>query len=344
MSSKNGLLLSNLGSPDAPTAAAVRPYLKQFLTDPRVLDMPWIMRQLIVRGIIAPFRSHKSAHAYSKVWTPEGSPLVVNTRRLTEAVSDRLGDGWKVAMGMRYGKPSLETALKELVDAGCDMILLLPLYPQYAPVTSGSTVEELWRVAKRMRHSPSKRRVLPPFPVDPGFIGAQSDLIAPLLTREPDEHVLFSFHGVPERHIRKADATGKCLTDGCCAGLTEANHRCYKAQCHATAWALAANLRLADGSWSVSFQSRLGRDAWIGPSTEQVAKDLALAGCQKLVVSTPAFVADCLETLEEVGMGLKATFLASGGKQFSLARCVNSDEVWVGAVVDMATSYLEQQP
>jgi len=339
-----GLLLSNLGSPDAPTAAAVRPYLKQFLTDPRVLDMPWVMRQLIVRGIIAPFRSHKSAHAYSKIWTPEGSPLVVNTRRLTEAVAKRLGPGWKVAMGMRYGNPSLESALQELMDAGCEMVLILPLYPQYAPVTSGSTVEEVWRVAKRLKHPPSQRRVLPPFSVHPGFIGSQAKLIAPLITKEPGEHVLFSFHGVPERHIRKADGSGKCLTEGCCATLSDTNRLCYKAQCHATAKALAAKLGLSEESWSISFQSRLGKDVWIGPSTEETVKRLAAEGCQNLVVSTPAFVADCLETLEEVGMGLKATFLAAGGRNFALARCPNADEDWVGAVVEMATSYLERQP
>lgn len=334
-----GLFLSNLGSPQAPTAAAVRPYLRQFLTDRRVIDIPWLWRQLLVRGIIAPFRSPRSARAYAKVWTPQGSPLVVHSRALAAKVSERLGADWKVALGMRYGQPSLESALGALLGAGCRQILVLPLYPQYASATTGSTVEELWRLAGRLENIPDLR-ILPPFPDHPGFIQAQADRIAPLLGRASGEQVLFSFHGLPERQIHKADATGRCLTNGCCATLGESNRLCYKAQCHATARALAARLQLPEGAWTVSFQSRLGRIPWIGPSTESSVRDLAARGCRNLVVATPAFVADCLETLEEVGIGLRETFAAAGGGSFTLAPCPNSGDDWAMVVAQMATSYL----
>lgn len=338
-----GLLLSNLGSPQAPTAAAVRPYLRQFLTDRRVIDIPWLWRQILVRGIIAPFRAPRSARAYAKVWTPQGSPLVVHSRALAAKVSERLGPEWKVALGMRYGKPSLESALGELVGAGCRQILVLPLYPQYASATTGSTVEEIWRLAGRFENIPDLA-VLPSFPEHPGFVQAQADRIAPLLRRGPDEHVLFSFHGLPERQIRKADATGRCLGEGCCATLSDTNRLCYKAQCHATARALAHRLELPESAWTVSFQSRLGRIPWIGPSTESSVRDLAARGCRNLVVATPAFVADCLETLEEVGIGLRETFLAAGESSFSLAPCPNSGDDWAIVVARMATSYLERHP
>lgn len=334
--------MSNLGTPDAPTAAAVRPYLRQFLTDKRVLDMPWLLRQLIVRGIIAPFRSARSAHAYSKVWTPEGSPLLVHSQKLAKGVAQKLGLDWKVALGMRYGNPSLGLALDSLMAAGCQKVILLPLYPQYALVTTGSTVEEIWRLAGK-HPSPPDLRVMPSFPTLPSLIQVQAELIDPLLQRGPDEHVLFSFHGIPERQVRKADGTGTCLSGSCCDRLTDSNRLCYKAQCHATARVLAERLGLRDGGWSTSFQSRLGRDPWTGPYTAQTASDLAQNGVERLVVATPAFVADCLETLEEIAIGVRSTFLAAGGTSFATAPCPNSDPRWVDAVVEMVTSYLKQQ-
>lgn len=337
-----GLLLSNLGTPDAPTTAAVRPYLRQFLTDKRVLDMPWLLRQLIVRGVIAPFRSARSAHAYAKIWTTEGSPLLVHSQRLAKAVAAGLGEDWKVALGMRYGNPSLGSALDALVEAGCHKILLLPLYPQYALVTTGSTVEEIWRLAGKLANPPDLR-VMPSFPLLTGFVQAQADRISPLLEGGGDEHVLFSFHGIPERQIRKADGTGTCLTGTCCETFTDANRLCYKAQCHATARAIASKLGLGPDRWTVSFQSRIGRDPWTGPYTLPTAVELAGKGVKRLVVATPAFVADCLETLEEIAIGVRAGFLNAGGTHFACAPCPNEDPVWVEAVVGMATSYLDQQ-
>ena len=337
-----GLLLSNLGTPDAPTAAAVRPYLRQFLTDKRVLDMPWLLRQLIVRGVVAPFRSARSARAYARIWTPEGSPLLVHSENLTKAVAARLGEDWKVALGMRYGKPSLGKALEALLSVGCAKILVLPLYPQYALVTTGSTVEEIWRLAGKL-NPPPDLRVMPSFPILPPLIKAQAARIAPLLQGGDDEHLLFSFHGIPERQIRKADGAGTCLSESCCATFNDANRLCYKAQCHASARALAESLGLEEGRWTISFQSRLGRDAWTSPYTLPTVRELAGRGIKRLVVATPSFVADCLETIEEIGIGVREAFLEAGGTSFVCAPCPNSDDGWVEAVVGMATSYLDQQ-
>ncbi len=332
-----GLLLANLGTPSAPTAAAVRPYLRQFLTDRRVIDIPWFPRQLLVRGIIAPLRSPRSARAYASIWSPEGSPLMVHSRALERAVATELGAAYHVSLGMRYGEPSLEHALTELVEKGCDEIRLLPLYPQYAGATTGSTLEETWRAAGA-REIPPRIIPLPAFPDHPGFVAAQVESIRPLLT--PDSHVLFSYHGLPERQVRKADPTGtRCLsTSSCCDSLEDGNRHCYRAQCLATTRALVRELGLPDASFSTSFQSRLGRIPWIGPATDETARGLAARGVRHLVVATPSFVTDCLETLEEIGHGLHATFLSAGGTSFAVAPCVNASPTWVRAVAGMARS------
>jgi len=333
-----GLLLSNLGSPDAPRRREVASYLSRFLTDRRAVDIPWLWRQLLVRGIIAPFRSGRSARAYAKIWTNEGSPLVVHTTALAAKVGERLGPGWKVAAGMRTGKPSLEEALDALAAAGCRRIVAMPLYPQYASATVGSTLEEVWRLA-------SRREVVPEivaagsFFEHPLFLDAVADRIRSV--REPFRNapVVFSFHGLPERQIRKADPTGTCLGGDCCERREGAERGCYKAQCHATARGLAVRLDLPPDRWSVSFQSRLGREAWIGPSTADTLSELAAGGCPHVVVATPSFVADCLETLEEIGIGLAKTFESKGGT-LHLVPCLDTGEDWVDAVARMALSYL----
>lgn len=333
-----GILLSNLGTPEAPTAAAVRPYLRQFLTDRRVIDIPWLPRQLLVRCIIAPFRSPRSAHAYASVWTPEGSPLMVHSKALLEAVRREVGPGFRVAMGMRYGSPSLESALTELVQAGCDEIRLLALYPQNAGATTASTLEETWRIAGSMETPP---RIVPlaAFPTHGGFIEAQAETLRVALAKEPStqNHVVFSYHGLPERQIQRADTTGShCLANaGCCDSLAEVNRHCYRAQCFATSRALTQTLDLDPSRCHTTFQSRLGRIPWIGPATDATVAALPAKGVKNLVVATPSFVTDCLETLEEVGMGLRASFLAAGGERFTLAPCVNASPTWVRAVCDL---------
>ncbi|MBK8804952.1 MAG: ferrochelatase [Fibrobacteres bacterium] len=336
----SGLLLSNLGSPREPTVSAVRAYLCQFLTDARVIDIPWLWRQILVRGVIAPFRAPRSAHAYAKVWTPQGSPLVVHSRALANSVQATLGADWKVALGMRYGEPSLALGLEELLAAGCERIVVLPVYPQFAEATTGSTVAELRRVLAK-RPASARVELVPPFFRSAGFIESVAQGIRPLIT--PQAHVLLSYHGLPERQIQKADSSGRCLSNGCCEDPSGAERGCYKAQCRATSRALAQNLGLSGNQWTESFQSRLGRIPWIGPSTEESAKRLACEGVKHLVVATPSFVADCLETLEEIAMGLKSTFLAAGGEKFSLAPCPNSSERWVQEVSEMA-AFLSYPP
>jgi len=334
-----GLLLSNLGTPDAPTPAAVRPYLRQFLTDRRVIDLPWLARQLLVRGIIAPFRAPRSAHAYASVWSPEGSPLRIHSKRLATQVANLLGADFRVSLGMRYGNPSLAAAMQELVAAGCDEIRVLPLYPQYAGATTASTLEEVWRIAGALETPP---RIVPigSFPDLTGFVQAQAELLRPLVEARPGEgsHVLFSYHGLPERQIERADATGAhCLkSESCCSELGDRNRHCYRAQCFATSRALALTLDLPEESFTTTFQSRLGRIPWIGPHTDATVAAMPARGIRHLVVATPSFVTDCLETLEEIGIRLRETFLEAGGESFSLAPCVNAHPAWVEAVANLA--------
>lgn len=324
-----GLLLLNLGSPDAPVRGAVARYLRQFLTDPRVIDIAAVPRHLLVRGIIAPFRSRRSAHAYASVWTPEGSPLLVHSRALAAGVQARLGADWKVALGMRYGNPSTEAALEELRLAGCARIVVMPLYPQYSSATTGSSLEEVYRLVKTWWNVPSLATV-PAFHGHEGYLASTAAPIAAALDRHPQAQVLFSFHGLPERQVLKGD--GSCLREGCCA---TAKPFCYKSQCLATARDLAGLLDLPEERWTVSFQSRLGREPWLGPNTEDVARGIASTGGD-LIVAAPSFVADCLETLEELGDRLRETFRQAGGGAFEVAPCPNADPAWIEAVAGLA--------
>lgn len=336
-----GLLLSNLGSPAAPRRREVAAYLRQFLTDPRVLDIPVVPRQLLVRGIIAPFRASRSARAYAKVWTPDGSPLVVHSRKLATKVAAKLGTGWKVALGMRYGNPSIESALDELVRAGCRRIVTFPLYPQYASATTGSTLEEVWRAASRAQVVPE---IVPvsPFFRHPGFLGAFERRIRRVLQDHPQAHLVFSFHGLPERQVLKADPSGTCLTGECCL-REESLATCYKAQCLATARALADRLELPTDRWTVAFQSRLGRIPWLGPSTTGTVDHLIDRGAREIVVAAPAFVADCLETLEELGMALSDSAKARGAGLWTVP-CPNDGDDWAESVATIALSYLPPSP
>jgi len=329
-----GLLLLNLGSPDAPERASVARYLRQFLSDPRVIDIPAIPRALLVNAIIAPFRSGRSARAYRSVWTDRGSPLLSHSRDLAESVQGLLGPDWSVALGMRYGSPSTGSALERLIEAGCDRIAVLPLYPQYSSATTGSSLEEVWEVAGKLWNTPFLS-VVPPFHGHAGYLDATAAPIRAALDQAPEAHVLFSFHGLPERQVRKGSEA--CLKDGCC---DQVKPHCYKSQCHATTRALAERLGLPPERWHIAFQSRLGRDPWIGPSTESLTRELAGKGVSSLVVAAPSFVADCLETLEELGDRLRATFLSSGGRDFRTAPCPNSDPLWAQAVADLARSAL----
>jgi ferrochelatase len=332
-----GLLLCNLGTPDAPSPGAVRRYLRQFLSDPRVLDINVLGRWILLNLLILPLRPRKSAAAYQKIWTERGSPLLWHSEDLVAAVRERLGPDWAVELGMRYQKPSLAAALEKLSKAGVDRVVVFPLYPQYAVSSTGSTVAELFRVAAQA-WSPPTLTFVDAFYDDAGFIDAFAAVGGPLLKAEEPDHVLMSFHGLPERHMRKTDPTGRhCLAHAdCCDRIGPANRACYRAQCFATARALARRLALPEGSWSVSFQSRLGRTPWIHPYTDVVISQLAVAGKKRVVVFSPAFVADCLETVEEIGMRGKDQFIAAGGEKLTLVPSLNATPAWADAVVALA--------
>jgi ferrochelatase len=339
----NGLLLVNLGTPDAPNSGEVRRYLREFLSDPRVLDINPVGRAMLLNMFILPFRPAKSAEAYRKIWTDRGSPLLFHSQDLAADVQRRLGAEWAVELGMRYQNPSLESALERLRARGCDRLVVLPLYPQYSAASTGSSVEEVFRVVAQRWVTPSLV-VIEPFYDDPAFIGAFAAVGAPVIDELKADHVLFSFHGLPERHMRKADETGAhCLASpSCCDAIVSANRHCYRAQCFASARALAARLELPTEKWSISFQSRLGRTPWIRPYTDVVLPELARRGVRRVAVFCPAFVADCLETLEEIGLRARESFVSAGGEELRLVPSLNATSVWADAVVDLVRRQLER--
>lgn len=335
--SRIGLLLVNLGTPDEPTAPAVRRYLREFLSDPRVLDIGPVGRQALLNLVILPRRPAQSAEAYQKIWTDRGSPLLFHSRDLHSKVASALGDGWHVELAMRYGRPSIRAALDSMRRAGVDELVVLPLYPQYAASSTGSTLEEVYRLAASRWNVPSLRSV-PAFYDDPLFIDAFARVGRPVIDEAKADHVLFSFHGLPERHMRKSDEQGNhCLASAsCCDRIGLANRNCYRAQCFATARELARALDLVEDGWSLSFQSRLGRTPWIQPYTDEVLPKLAQRGVRRLAVFCPAFVADCLETLEEIGIRAREQFRSAGGEELTLVPSLNSSDGWVEAVVALA--------
>lgn len=328
-SERPGLLLTNLGTPDEPSTPAVRRYLREFLSDPRVLDIPGPVRAMLVNGIIAPLRGPKSAEAYRTVWTEAGSPLLAISLQLRDALRREL-DGLPIELGMRYGNPSLASALDALLEAGCDRIVLMPLYPQYASSSTGSTVEAVYRLAGERWNTPSLE-VVPAFYDAPWFLDPQAELVRERRESAKTEHVLFSYHGLPERHCRKSDPTGAhCLAnENCCASLVDANRHCYRAQCMASTRGLAERLGLGPDDHTVAFQSRLGRDPWIRPFTDEVVVDLAKRGVKRLLVACPSFTVDCLETIEEIGDRAREDFEQAGGEHLELVPCLNADPRWV---------------
>ena len=335
---KTGILLINLGSPEAPTAAAVRPYLREFLSDPRVIDIPAPLRWLLLNAVILPFRPAKSAAAYAKVWTPEGSPLIAHSRAFTDRLAAALGDEYRVVLAMRYGQPSLQNAIAELTREPLKELVIFPLYPQYASASTGSSLEEALRVLAPMQNVPALRTI-PAFYNDPGYIRALVENATPRLREFNPDYILFSYHGLPERQIRKSEGqAGHCLTadDACCAAIGPGNAFCYRAHCFATTRLVASALGLAAGSYSTSFQSRLGRTPWIKPYTDHVLADLGRRGVKRLAVFSPSFVADCLETLEEMTIRGSETFREAGGERLELIPALNSSESWVQAAAALA--------
>jgi ferrochelatase len=328
---KTGILLLNLGSPEAPTASAVRPYLREFLSDPRVIDIPAPLRWILLNAFILPFRPRKSAEAYAKVWTSGGSPLVVHSRAFAEKLQGLLGDDYRVALAMRYGNPSIPSVLEALLREPLKELVILPLYPQYASSSTGTAVEAALRALAPQWNIPPVR-MAGAFFDHPAWLNAMTENASARLAAFRPDHVLFSYHGLPERHIRKSECVpGHCLAagDACCASIDARNAFCYRAQCFATTRALTARLGLDPARVSTAFQSRLGRTPWIKPYTDEVLVTLAQSGVKRLAVFSPSFVADCLETLEEMEIRGAESFRAAGGEALELIPALNSSDIWV---------------
>ncbi|MBX2987955.1 MAG: ferrochelatase [Bdellovibrionaceae bacterium] len=325
---KKALILNNIGTPASPRTADVKVYLDEFLMDPDVIGLPFPLRWLLVKGLITPRRSPQSAAKYRAIWTPEGSPLAVHTERFADKLREILGPDWIVRVGMRYGEPSLFRVLRELRESSVETLVFAPLFPQFAQATSGSAIKTVKNELEKMSWSP-ELRILPAFHDREEFLRPQAELIRPHLAKA--DHVLFSFHGLPESQIREAHGG---VDEKCDAGHP-CRANCYKTQSLTTAKDLARLLELPEGRWSASFQSRLGPAKWIGPSTDDTIKVLAAGGVKNLVVACPSFVADCLETLEEIGLGGKEDFLHAGGREFTLVPCVNEDDAWARGFVKL---------
>jgi len=332
-----GLMLLNLGTPESPKPEDVRRYLREFLSDPRVIDIGAWQRWLLLNLFILPFRPRKSGEAYEKIWTERGSPLLFHTKDLAEKVQQRLGDGVVVDVAMRYGNPSVASTLARFKERAVDRIVVFPLYPQYSSAATGSSIEKVAVNAARHWNTPYLQFV-PPFYDHKAFIDACLAVARPVMSEAPWEKVLFSFHGLPERHCVKSDDTGAhCLKRAdCCDRIVEANRNCYRAQCFATARALAAGLGVPEDRRIVCFQSRLGRTPWIRPYTDEVVVDLARQGVKNAVILSSAFVADCLETIEELGIRAADSFKAAGGQTLRLVPSVNATDLWADGVVTLA--------
>jgi ferrochelatase len=340
---KSAVLLVNLGSPDSPSVPDVRRYLREFLMDERVLDSAFPIRWFVVNLMILPKRPKESAHAYQSVWTKEGSPLIVTSQHVQQLLQKELPI--PVELAMRYGNPSIAATLESTIAAHGESlreIFLVPLYPHYA-MSSYETVvvkvrEELARLAPRIA-----LKVLPPFYEEPRYIEALVESARPYFEK-PHDLLLFSFHGIPVRHLRKSDPTGEhCKADDtCCLVDSAATPTCYRAQCLRTVKAFVERAGLKPGKWAVSFQSRLGREPWMTPYTDFELERYGKQGVKRILVICPAFVSDCLETLEEIAMRGRDTFLEAGGEEFTLIPCLNEHPMWIKTLAEWCRDALRQ--
>lgn len=330
-----GILLENLGTPASPHPRDVARYLREFLMDSRVVDIPWLSRWILVNLIITPFRAKKSAEAYQKIWTENGSPLLHISQKLTKKVQAQLGSEYKVVLGKRYGHPSIASAVAQLKD--CEKIVVFPLFPQFAEASTGSALAETRK--QLMQHKIQVPVMeIKDFYVDPGFVKAQAELIQHKLAQYKIDHLLFSYHGLPVRQIEKtAKCSSICDRKNVCPKINSQNQNCYRAQSYATTKALAKELNLSPAQYSTSFQSRLGRTPWIEPFTDCVLPELREKGVKNLAVVCPSFTADCLETLEEIDIRAREQWQSLGGENFYHVPCVNDTQAWVDAVCEQIT-------
>jgi ferrochelatase len=322
---KKGFLLINLGTPNSPQLKDVKSYLKTFLMDERVINLPKLIRFILVYGIIVPFRSKKTTHAYQQIWTKDGSPLAFLTQKLIQQLQSNVSKDIKIAYAMRYGNPSIASTLKSLQS--CDEITILPLYPQYASATTGSSLIEVFDFFKTQEIIPSIK-IIRDFFQHPAFIEALAASISPFL--KPDQHLLLSYHGLPENQLHKIGCHPVC--QGECPKELISGKACYKQQCYLGSIHIATKLKRSPEDYSISFQSRLGKTPWIKPYTDATLEKLAQRGIKKLAIACPSFVTDCLETLEEIAIQCKAQWYELGGEEFQFIPCLNDQQNWIDAL------------
>lgn len=329
---KRGILLMNLGSPDSTAVKDVKRYLDEFLMDERVIDKPWLLRLLLVKGIITPFRAAKSAEAYKTIWTKEGSPLIVLTEQLQQALQQQVSEPVEIAM--RYGSLTPEKAFDALLkrEPGLEEVIAVPLYPHYAMSSYETAVEHVKKTHKEKKY-PFTLRFIKPFFDEPAYVNALAENIRPYLDQSSD-HILFSYHGIPSRHIHRNDpvALQKCLaSDGACAPGSAGYDTCYKRQVFETTRLVMNQLNVPADRYSISFQSRLGK-GWLEPFTDIRLEQMPNEGIKKLLILCPAFVSDCLETLEEIEERGKEVFMKAGGESYKMIPCLNTHPLWVAAL------------
>ena len=338
-SKKTAVLLVNLGSPDSPKPKDVFSYLTEFLNDPRVIDVNWIGRKILVNGIIVPFRHRKSAKVYEELWTENGSPLIYYGHRCKQLLQERfdknLEPNVKVFLGMRYKNPSLESALSEIIKWNPDKLILLPMFPQYASASTGSVIDKFMRIMRDMWAFP-EIQIINQFWDHPGYLNAFANRGKAFNAADYDR-VIFSFHGLPERQLDKIYDDRICRNHSCEHEINDENKHCYKATCYATAREIAARCGISDEHYTVAFQSRLGK-GWIEPFSDEVIKQLAKQGAKKLLVFSPAFVSDCLETTIEIGEEYQELFEEHGGEHVQLVPSLNDGDDWIDTLEDMVKS------
>jgi len=329
---RKGVLLVNLGTPDSPTWNGLRTYLNQFLTDRRVIDLPWLFRNMLFKGIVVPIRSRRVSKLYQRLWLKEGSPLKVYGQNVAKGVQEKLGSDYQVELAMRYQNPSIQSALQKMRDGNVSEITVFPLFPQYSSATTGSIFEEVMRIIKKKELIPSIRFINSYFD-HPSMISLYAEK-----ARKHDlnsyNHFIFSFHGVPKRYLKKENNYCEC-NGSCCQLIKEENQFCYSAQCHSTAFAIAKELNIPKEKYTISYQSRFGPEEWIQPYTDKVMMEQLEKGNKNILVFSPAFVADCLETTIEIGFEYKEEFMHNGGERLDLVESLNDDPRWINTIEEL---------
>jgi ferrochelatase len=335
MKNKTGVLLINLGTPDSPSVSDVRSYLSQFLNDPRVIDIPWLWRKILVNLIIVPFRAPKSAKIYQKLWTANGSPLLYYSQRAKDLLQTELGNDFDVHLAMRYKNPSLPTVLEEMKKRNYARIIVLPMFPQYASASTGSALEEVMRIINSWWVIPEVKMISQYYD-HPSYIEGFVARGKKYNLSEYD-HILFSYHGLPQRHLDKVYNEGLCDDKNCDHEITNENQFCYKATAYATTRLIASALNIPKERYTVCFQSRLD-DKWVKPFSDQVVIDCAKKGMKKILVFSPAFTADCLETIIEIGEEYQELFHQHGGEKVQLVESLNDHPIWIRCLKELVLS------